>query len=81
MGAKWARASDTTTSKRVNSFLSKYSEEEDKRFTGYSLRHSFKANSMAHNASDQWRYIGCWKNRETKVADAYATEAVSQEAV
>ena len=81
MGAKWARASDTTTSKRVNSFLSKYSEEEDKRFTGYSLRHSFKANSMAHNASDQWRYIGGWKNRETKVADAYARDAVSQEAV
>ena len=76
-GAKWARALDTTTSKRVNSSLFKYSDEEDKRFTDYSLRHSFKANSMTHNASDQWCYIGRWKNRETKVADAYARDAVS----
>ena len=78
MGGEFASAKDSTISKRIVLSLDKYRVRDKKKYSCYSLRHCYKANAIAHNAPERYRYIAGWVNKEAVISDTYALDAMTQ---
>lgn len=76
LGAEWAALSDSAVSWRLNQYM-------PDGFTSYSLRHSFRANSIASGAGLNTALIAGWKSAEgvSEIMFDYGQDGLSQSAV
>jgi integrase len=76
LGSEWARLSDSSISLRMNKYM-------PNGFTSYSLRHSFRANSIATGAGLNTALIAGWKSVEgvSEIMFDYGQDGLSQSKV
>lgn len=76
LGSEWTRLSDSSISKRMNRYM-------PEGFTSYSLRHSFRANSIATGAGLNTALIAGWKSVEgvSEIMFDYGQDGLSQSKV